>query len=95
MDFEWSIKDNNETINLPDKSESSSGQAASFLKLSDNFNVQRTYRCAANNSVGIGTMCEIEVAGKIQSFSNYFAISLFFNFFVLNYLKSSILFDDT
>lgn len=69
MGFEWSIKNDNETINVPDfKSiESSSGQAASFLILSDNFNVQRTYRCAANNSVGVGTICEIEVAGNTST----------------------------
>lgn len=38
--------------------------ASSYLVLDFDFTVMRTYRCVANNSVGLGSYCEIDVAGK-------------------------------
>lgn len=62
MDFEWSVKTENGTIETIDGDKHNKEQPYSFLILNE-VNVQRTYRCVANNSVGIGTFCEIEVAG--------------------------------
>lgn len=72
MDFEWSVKSDNETSGLQEVRSSDSGAyPASFLILNNDFTVQRTYRCVANNSVGVGTFCEIEVAGKISHAIDY------------------------
>lgn len=65
INFEWSLKSDNETTVISEvRNSENSGLPASFLKLDDDFTVQRTYRCVANNSVGQGQFCEIEVAGK-------------------------------
>lgn len=61
MDFEWSVKMENETEILPERSTSDT-ETVSFLTINDDKG--RTYRCVANNSVGIGTMCSIEITGK-------------------------------
>lgn len=63
MDFEWSMKMENDTEILPEPRKSDSG-TVSFLSINDDKG--RTYRCVANNSVGIGTMCSIEITGKID-----------------------------
>lgn len=61
MDFEWSVKMENETEILPEPSTPGT-DTVSFLTINDDKG--RTYRCVANNSVGIGTMCSIEITGK-------------------------------
>lgn len=66
MDFEWSVKSDNETNGLQEVRSDSGAYPASFLILDKEFTVQRTYRCVANNSIGAGTFCEIEVAGKLM-----------------------------
>ncbi len=68
MDFDWTMKSDNETNILQEvRSSDSGGYPASFLILNNDFTMPRTYRCVANNSVGIGTFCEIEVQGKLLS----------------------------
>lgn len=59
------MKSDNETkLELEVRNSESGGLPASFLILNNDFTVQQTYRCVANNSVGSGQFCEIEVAGK-------------------------------
>lgn len=60
MEFEWSMKSGNET-NVIEEVRHSDGHSILIL---NNESVQRTYRCVANNSVGVGTFCEIDVVGK-------------------------------
>lgn len=61
FDFVWSLKSENDTIEA--EHERTDGRY-SFLILDDEFTVMRIYKCVANNSVGIGSVCEIEVQGK-------------------------------
>lgn len=85
MDFEWSVKSDNETSGLQEVRSSDTGAyPASFLILNNDFAVQRTYRCVANNSIGVGTFCEIEVAGKISIISSYFVINKSKSKFMVN-----------
>lgn len=62
MDFEWTVKMENET-EVMTETESNDKDNMSFLTISADKG--RTYRCIANNSVGIGTMCSIEITGII------------------------------
>lgn len=39
-------------------------RSQSFFVLEDGYEITRTYRCVANNTVGSGAYCEIEVAGE-------------------------------
>ncbi|XP_055381651.1 putative uncharacterized protein DDB_G0282133 isoform X7 [Condylostylus longicornis] len=57
--FVWSIKTENDSVEV--SSGSIDGDKA-FLVLNDDFTITRTYRCVANNTIGEGHMCEIEVA---------------------------------
>ncbi|XP_031616824.1 hemicentin-1 isoform X2 [Contarinia nasturtii] len=58
MSFEWTVKMENETEIMPESSTDDS-DTVSLLTINDDKG--RTYRCIANNSVGIGTMCNIEI----------------------------------
>ncbi|XP_055381652.1 putative uncharacterized protein DDB_G0282133 isoform X8 [Condylostylus longicornis] len=60
--FVWSIKTENDSVEV--SSGSIDGDKA-FLVLNDDFTITRTYRCVANNTIGEGHMCEIEVAGQL------------------------------
>lgn len=62
--YVWEIKSENETAD---------GQLRGILKnkksyliLNDDFHEKRVYRCLANNTVGNGTFCEIQVAGHLM-----------------------------
>ncbi|XP_037031705.1 hemicentin-2 isoform X7 [Bradysia coprophila] len=78
MDFEWSVKSDNETTGLQEvRNSDSGGSPASFLILNNDFTVQRTYRCVANNSVGVGTFCEIEVAGHLMWWQRLDKVTLY------------------
>lgn len=61
MSFEWSVKMENET-EITSESSTEDMDSVSFLMINDDKG--RTYRCIANNSVGMGTMCSIEITGK-------------------------------
>lgn len=61
MDFEWTVKMENETEILTEIG-SDDKDNMSFLTIS--VDKGRTYRCVANNSVGVGTMCSIEITGN-------------------------------
>lgn len=67
MSFEWTVKMENETEIIPEPSTEDT-DTVSFLTINDDKG--RTYRCVANNSVGIGTMCSIEITGKSQKFDS-------------------------
>lgn len=71
LDFGWSVKAENETYEVMSARQEGT---VSFLVLDEEFLETRTYRCVANNSVGIGSFCEIDVAGKF-----IFKIVLFHN----------------
>lgn len=59
--FSWQRMSENDTEEVQTTSQDG---ASSYLVLDFDFTVMRTYRCVANNSVGVGTSCEIDVAGK-------------------------------
>lgn len=61
MDFVWTLMSENDTLDLEHAREEG---ASSYLILSDDFTVMRNYRCVANNSAGVGSYCEIDVAGR-------------------------------
>lgn len=65
MNFEWSVKMENESdiVSLP-----SSDDKHNMSLLTINVDKGRTYRCIANNSVGVGTMCSIEISGMYRTF---------------------------
>lgn len=65
MDFEWTVKMENETEIITETG-SDDKDNMSFLTIS--VDKGRTYRCIANNSVGVGTMCSIEITGKFICF---------------------------
>lgn len=65
MSFEWTVKMENETEIIPEPSSGEDTDTVSFLTINDDKG--RTYRCIANNSVGLGTMCSIEITGKSQN----------------------------
>lgn len=60
------MKTENETEAVKLNSDSNT-DTVSFVVINDDR--ARTYRCVANNSVGIGTMCSIEITGNFQQFS--------------------------
>lgn len=62
VDFAWSLKSENESLDASMAKQQDS--SSSFLPLDGSFIESRTYICVANNTVGKGTYCEIEVAGK-------------------------------
>lgn len=55
------VKTENETENVPQRSNSDT-DTKSFLTINDDKG--RIYQCVANNSVGIGSPCHIEITGK-------------------------------
>ncbi|XP_055692647.1 hemicentin-1 isoform X6 [Lutzomyia longipalpis] len=59
VDFHWSLKTENDTIDAYNVRQDG---IASYLILEDDVLVTRTYRCVANNSVGVGSICEVDVA---------------------------------
>ncbi|XP_065720764.2 uncharacterized protein nrm isoform X2 [Drosophila suzukii] len=61
-DFSWSIKADNETVEVLDSGDKKSFLEKSFYVLQADYAISRTYRCVANNTIGSGTFCEIEVA---------------------------------
>ncbi|XP_055619524.1 hemicentin-1 isoform X2 [Toxorhynchites rutilus septentrionalis] len=61
-EFEWSLKYENDTL----QNHKTRGDAyESTLVLDSDVSAMRTYVCVASNSVGVGTPCEIEVAGYV------------------------------
>lgn len=63
MDFEWSVKMENETEIHRLQSSLLDKENMSFLRIS--VDKGRTYQCVANNSVGVGTICSIEITGNV------------------------------
>lgn len=61
VDYAWSLKSENETLDAANAEER---EMSSYLVLKGEFIETRIYRCVANNSVGTGSFCEIDVAGK-------------------------------
>lgn len=57
----WRFSENNSMEEVPATLQDG---ASSFLVLDYDVTVMRTYRCVANNSIGEGSYCEIDVAGK-------------------------------
>ena len=80
ISFDWSVQSENETTHLLEvRNSKSDGLPASFLILDNDFKVMRTYRCIANNSVGVGSYCEIDVAGKFYFFFFFTSALVLFN----------------
>lgn len=64
------MQSGNDTIeSLEVRHKESTNMAVSFLILNEQYSYRRTYRCIANNTVGHGNMCEIEVAGMFYIFT--------------------------
>uniref|UniRef100_A0A182KGE6 Ig-like domain-containing protein n=1 Tax=Anopheles christyi TaxID=43041 RepID=A0A182KGE6_9DIPT len=61
-EFEWSVKYVNESLQ---SHRIKSEPYESYLTLDDAVSAMRTYVCVASNNVGMGTPCEIEVAGYV------------------------------
>lgn len=61
VDFAWSVKAENETYEVMSSRQK---DALSYLLLDEEFIETRVYRCIANNTVGTGSYCEIDVAGE-------------------------------
>uniref|UniRef100_A0A182P6J4 Ig-like domain-containing protein n=1 Tax=Anopheles epiroticus TaxID=199890 RepID=A0A182P6J4_9DIPT len=61
-EFEWSVKNANESLQ---SHRIKSEPYESYLTLDDAVSAMRTYVCVASNNVGMGTPCEIEVAGYV------------------------------
>ncbi|XP_050742543.1 uncharacterized protein LOC108030804 isoform X3 [Drosophila biarmipes] len=61
-DFSWTIKADNETVEDLGSGDKKSFSEKSFYVLQADYAISRTYRCVANNTIGPGTFCEIEVA---------------------------------
>ncbi|XP_017137475.1 uncharacterized protein LOC108152559 isoform X3 [Drosophila miranda] len=64
-DFSWSIKAENETVEYLGSGDEKSFADKSFYVLQEDYAIARTYRCVANNTVGSGAFCEIEVAEQL------------------------------
>ncbi|XP_073840504.1 neuromusculin isoform X7 [Musca autumnalis] len=64
-DFSWSIKAENESVESLGSGDSKTFKDKSYYVLKEDYEIARTYRCVANNSVGVGTFCEIEVAEQL------------------------------
>ncbi|KPU79112.1 uncharacterized protein Dana_GF11010, isoform T [Drosophila ananassae] len=60
-DLTWSIKGENETIENLGSGYRNDLSDKSFYVLKADYGITRTFRCVANNTVGSGTFCEIEV----------------------------------
>lgn len=69
VDFAWTLKSENESLDASNAKQHDT--SSSFLPLNDAFIEARTYVCVANNTVGKGTYCEIEVAGKFFAKQSY------------------------
>jgi len=65
-DFSWSIKAENETVESLGSGDKKTFEDRSFYILQEDYAIARTYRCVANNTVGPGAFCEIEVAGELR-----------------------------
>ncbi|XP_043650487.1 B-cell receptor CD22 isoform X3 [Drosophila teissieri] len=61
-DFSWSLKTENETDESLGSGNKENSVDKSFYILQTDYAISRTYRCVANNTVGYGSFCEIEVA---------------------------------
>nr|XP_036226719.1 uncharacterized protein LOC106618396 isoform X5 [Bactrocera oleae]XP_036226720.1 uncharacterized protein LOC106618396 isoform X5 [Bactrocera oleae] len=64
-DFSWSIKAENDSAEWLGSGERQGFTDKSFYVLDDDYAIARTYRCVANNTVGPGSFCEIEVAEQL------------------------------
>ncbi|XP_067643047.1 hemicentin-1 isoform X4 [Eurosta solidaginis] len=64
-DFSWSIKAENDSAEWLGNGERQGFKDKSFYVLDVGYAIARTYRCIANNTVGPGTFCEIEVAEQL------------------------------
>ncbi|XP_032573492.1 uncharacterized protein LOC6620129 isoform X11 [Drosophila sechellia] len=64
-DFSWSIKTENETDENLGSGKKENSVERSFYILETDYAISRTYRCVANNTVGYGPFCEIEVAEQL------------------------------
>ncbi|BFF98747.1 uncharacterized protein DMAD_06817 [Drosophila madeirensis] len=64
-DFSWSIKAENETVEYLGSGDEKAFADKSFYVLQEDYAIARTYRCVANNTVGSGAFCEIEVAEQL------------------------------
>ncbi|XP_041564226.1 uncharacterized protein LOC108136874 isoform X9 [Drosophila elegans] len=64
-DFSWSIKSENETVESLGSGDKKNFVDKSFYILQKDYAISRTYRCLANNTVGSGPFCEIEVAEQL------------------------------
>ncbi|XP_060661004.1 uncharacterized protein LOC132794519 isoform X5 [Drosophila nasuta] len=63
-DFSWSVKLENDTEALGG-GDKKSFKNRSYYVLTGESDIARTYRCLANNTVGPGAVCEIEVAEQL------------------------------
>lgn len=63
VSFTWWRMSENDTEEVQTTSQDG---ASSYLVLDYDFTVMRTYRCVANNSVGVGSYCEMDVAGELN-----------------------------
>ncbi|EDW79217.2 LOW QUALITY PROTEIN: uncharacterized protein Dwil_GK12999 [Drosophila willistoni] len=61
-DFSWSIKAENETVESLGNGDKKASVSKSYYILQEDYAIARTYRCVANNTVGLGAFCDIEVA---------------------------------
>ncbi|XP_043650485.1 uncharacterized protein LOC122618254 isoform X1 [Drosophila teissieri] len=64
-DFSWSLKTENETDESLGSGNKENSVDKSFYILQTDYAISRTYRCVANNTVGYGSFCEIEVAEQL------------------------------
>ncbi|KAH8233853.1 hypothetical protein KR032_000185, partial [Drosophila birchii] len=64
-DFSWSIKTENETEELLGSGDKKDSLEKSYYILQEDYAISRTYRCVANNTVGLGSFCEFEVAEQL------------------------------
>ncbi|KAM7357581.1 neuromusculin isoform 3-T4 [Cochliomyia hominivorax] len=65
-DFSWSIKGENETVEWLGNGDHKAFKDKSYYVLKEDYAIARTYRCVANNTAGVGTFCEIEVAVRLR-----------------------------
>ncbi|XP_043862054.1 uncharacterized protein LOC120447830 isoform X2 [Drosophila santomea] len=63
-DFSWSIKTENETDESLGSGKKQNSDKSYYILQTD-YAISRTYRCVANNTVGYGSFCEIEVAEQL------------------------------
>lgn len=79
MSFEWTVIMENETEIMPESSTEDT-DTVSFLTINDD--KARTYRCIANNSVGIGAVCTKEITGKSKKSQLYIIRFKFYTIFI-------------